>query len=233
MTSNKLYHHDAAMYNKEEFLQHYMELEQWAKDSSYTDIKGLEYSEEKESLRNDLYFYRHIRNFISHNSRAKERLEFTVAFKDDFDALCKHYMRDKSELVISKIYKRQMGDAVLPTIKYMREQVYTHVPIMNGKKVWGVFSENTLFEIAAEGGFSAINEQATFLTIRKNIVVNDKSCDGVYDFIGRSASLEDIKKKFADARDERRQLEVLFITTDGTPNGDLNGLITIWDLTTT
>lgn len=52
------------MYNKEEFLQHYMELEQWAKDSSYTDIKGLEYSEEKENLRNDLYFYRHIRNFI-------------------------------------------------------------------------------------------------------------------------------------------------------------------------
>lgn len=64
MTSNKLYHHDTAVYNKEEFLQHYMELEQWAKDSSYTDIKGLEYSEEIKSLRDDLYFYRHVRNFI-------------------------------------------------------------------------------------------------------------------------------------------------------------------------
>jgi hypothetical protein len=35
---------------------------------------------------------------------------------------------------------------------------------------------------------------------------------------------------FAEAFDEGRRLDVIYITTSGDKNGDLTGLVTIWDI---
>ena len=218
------------MYKKEDYLTDYSQFEQWCKDHNYKDVSDLEYDYTPyTTMRNDLYFFRKIRNFLAHNPKTYKRLNLTDSFKADFKKLSHHFMADKSELIIpeSDIYKQRMIDPIGPAVKVMRERVYTHIPIMTGNRVWGVFSENTLFELVGRGRFSQISESTRFVDLAQ-IVTYGKT--GVYDFIDPDVSLEDIRRAFYDAVNERRKLEVLFLTTTGNKDGDLLGMITIWDI---
>jgi len=220
------------MYSKEDYLTDFSQFEQWCKDHNYKDVSDLEYQfTPYTTIRNEIYFFRHIRNFLAHIPRTHRRLNLTDTFKADFKKLSHHFMAEKSELVIpeSAIYKQRMIDPIGPAIKVMRERVYTHIPIMTGNRVWGVFSENTLFELVGRGHYTQISESTRFIDLAQIVTYRRK---GVYDFVDPDSSLEDIRKAFYEAVNERRKLEVLFLTTTGTKEGDLLGMITIWDLAT-
>lgn len=84
--------------------------------------------------------------------------------------------------------------------------------------------------MAGEGDLSNIKEITTFFDIRKYIT--EYSSDGIYDFVWSDATIDDVCKMFSDAVDKGRRLDVLYITNTGTSQGDLVGLITIWDIAT-
>ncbi len=220
------------MYQKEDFKNLYSQLEQWANEQGYSGINGLENDCTSKSVANDLYFFRHIRNFLSHNPRAAERLDLTDTFKKDFERLCNSFMVNLNDVAIpfKDIYKREISDTIFPTIKTMKERVFTHVPVMMGKKVWGVFSENTLFDMVGKDEFNTIKETSRFMDIASVITTHDHN--SIFDFVGQATSLEDIKKRFSDEAQKGRKLDVLFITTTGKKDGDLTGMITVWDITT-
>ena len=218
------------MYKKEDFITDFSKYEQWCKDHDYRDVNDLESSYYPYTrMRNDLYFFRKIRNFFAHDPKADKRLKLTDIFQNDFLALCKKFMGELSEIVIpvNKIFKQKLSDPISPAITVMKERVYTHIPIMTGQRVWGVFSESTLFDLVGKGSVSKIDEKTRFVDFGSSITYRKT---GVYDFIGSNASLDDIRKFFYDAISKRRKLEVLFITTTGTKDGDLLGMITVWDI---
>lgn len=220
------------MYRPEDYKKAYKEFEQWAKDEGYEDIGDLERCCSKKSVADDLDFFRRMRNYLSHNPRAEKRLELTDTFKTDFESLCKQFMVNLTDIAIPSkdIFKREISDAVGPTIKIMKERVFSHTPIMSGRKVWGVFSENTLFDLAEKDEFKSFDGSTRFMDIASYITAYGHS--SVYDFISRGTSLEHVKRIFSDAAKKGRKLEVLFITTTGNKDGELVGMITIWDLTT-
>ena len=221
------------MYNKEEYIRDYGYFEQWCQDHGFEGVKALEESYPYRSkTRNELYFFREIRNFLEHNPRTKERIQMTDDFKIDFRKFSKRFMVELDDVAISvnDIFMRQISDTIGPTIRIMKERMFTHTPIMNGQKVWGVFSENTLFNLAENDGFSNFNANTSFLDIASYITAYGST--SVYDFISPDVSLEDVKKVFRKATHKGRQLEVLYITTTGRQDGDLVGMLTIWDLAT-
>lgn len=220
------------MYRPEDYKKAYKEFEQWAKDEGYEDIGDLERCCSKRSVADDLHFFRVIRNSLSHIPRAEKRLELTDTFKTDFESLCKQFMINLTDVAIpaKDIFKREISDAVGPTIKIMKERVFSHTPIMMGRKVWGVFSENTLFDLAEKNEFKSFDGSTRFMDIASYITAYGHS--SVYDFISRGTSLENVKRIFSEATKKGRKLEVLFITTTGNKDGELVGMITIWDLTT-
>lgn len=218
------------MYKKEDFITDFSQLEQWCKDHNYRDVNDLEtclapYT----TLRNDLYFFRKIRNFYAHHPNADKRLKLTDVYKSDFQALCRMFMAELSESVIpeSEIFKQKLSDPIGPAIKVMKEHAYTHIPIMTGERVWGVFSESTLFDLAGKGLLSKIDESTRFVDFGSTISYRK---NGVYDFVDSNVSLDDIRRIFNDAMKERRKLDVLFITSTGTKDGNLLGMITVWDI---
>ena len=218
------------MYKKEDYITAYSQFEQWCKDHNYKDVNDLEnrlapYT----TLRNDLYFFRKIRNFYAHHPKADKRLKLTDIYKSDFQTLCKMFMAELSEVAIpeSDIFKQKLSDPIGPAVKVMKERVYTHIPIMTGQRVWGVFSESTLFDLAGKGLLSKIDESTRFVDLGSSITYRKT---GVYDFVDSNVSLEDIRRIFNDAMNERRKLDVLFITSTGTKDGNLLGMITVWDI---
>lgn len=220
------------MYEVEAFKKAYKDFEKWAKDEGYEDVKALERCCSKASIVDDLRFFRHMRNYLSHNPRAEKRLELTDTFKADFESLCRQFMTSLTDVSIpaKNIFKREISDTVGPTIRIMKERVFSHTPVMMGKKVWGVFSENTLFDLAEKDEFKSFDGSTRFMDIASYITAYGHS--SVYDFISRGTSLENVKRIFSEATKKGRKLEVLFITTTGNKDGELIGMITIWDLTT-
>ena len=221
------------MYNTEDYLEKYSVFEEWA------NLKfgegGLWYLEENHhdrKIRKELRYFRTVRNFLTHNpyETPEPFILLTDAFKERFDHLCSKLMDKITSVCIpyDNIYMCKMADKVLPTISTMREKTYTYVPIMKGRTVWGVFCESTIFSMAGEGDLALIKENATFFDIRKYIL--DYSNKGIYDFVWSDATIDDVCKIFSDAMDKGRRLDVLYITNTGTSEGELVGLITVWDI---
>ena len=94
--------------------------------------------------------------------------------------------------------------------------------------VWGVFSESTIFEVVGDGKMAPFDEKTEFFEIRKYII--DYSKNGIYDFASCEDSIDDVCKMFSDATRHGRRLDVIFITSNGNKDGDLVGLITVWDI---
>ena len=221
------------MYSKDEYITDYSKFEQWCQEHGYADVKDLQYTYPYKSPRwNDLDFYRHLRNYLVHIPDVNQRIKITEQLKSDFDILRRRLMLDLEDVAIpiNRIFKRQISDTIGPTIKIMKERVYTHTPIMNGRKVWGVFSENTLFNLAEKEDFTKFDRNTSFMEIAPYITSYSRT--SVYDFITPKVSLDDVKRIFRNATENGHKLEVLFITTTGRQDGDLLGMITIWDLTT-
>ena len=110
----------------------------------------------------------------------------------------------------------------------MKERSYSYVPVMNGKKIWGVFGESTVFKLISGEDAHLIQENPEMLKIAKYIT--EYSSEGSFEFMGRSASIDDIRRKFSDAFADGRRLDVIYITSTGDKNGDLDSLVTIWDI---
>ena len=218
------------MYSTQEFLERYKNLEEWAlRNYPPTGINKLEEEHPNGKIRSDVKFFRHVRNLFSHNTNTG--IELTDEFKNRFEALCNNLMNSVSGISIpfNKIFKREISDKVIPTIAVMKEKTYTYVPVMNGKKVWGVFCEAALFNFVGDGNASLRNDNLKLLELKD--YVTEYTSNGVFDFIGTDASIDDVRRLFAEAFNNKRRLDVLYITTTGDIKGDLVGLVTIWDLT--
>ena len=220
------------MYEISDFIEQYKVLEKWAYTKYDDGVNGLEQYHPDKRIQSDLTYFRKIRNVLSHNPNGTTRplIELTDEFKERFEAICHKLMNNVSEISIpyKEIYKREMSDKVMPTITVMKERSSSHVPVMNAKKVWGVFSESAIFNIVGDGGTSLIQEDTPLFKIGKYITEYSKT--GVFDFVKSNSSIDDIRRMFAESFDNGRRLDVIYITTTGDKNGDLVGLVTIWDL---
>jgi len=220
------------MYSTTEFLESYKSLEVWATTEYGEDgVKAIE-NHHGLKVQKEVRYFRHIRNILTHNPNGatKPLIELTDEFKSRFELLCSYLMDNISRISIpyKDIYKREMGDKIIPTIAYMKEQSFSYVPVMNGKKVWGVFSESALFNIVGDGKTELINDKTLLLNIGKYIT--EYTNKGVFDFVKSNSSIDDIRRKFSEATEQGRRLDVLYITSTGDSKGDLLGLVTIWDM---
>ena len=202
------------MYKISDFLELYKSLERWA-EAKYGEegVKAIEENHHNKIVQNDVRYFRKIRNVLTHNPNgsSKPLIELTDEFKERFETLCNKLM-----------------DKVVPTINVMKEKSFSYVPVMNGKKVWGVFSESAIFNLVGDGNISLIDEELPLFKIGKYITEYTKN--GFFDFVGSNASIDDIRRVFSDAINKGRRLDVIYITTTGDNKGDLVGLVTVWDI---
>ncbi len=221
------------MYNSDDFLQRYREFETWAKKTYGEEgVYRLEKYHYDNKIRHSVSFFRNIRNVLSHNTNDKNEpfVILTDAFKERFESFCHNLMDNISQIYIPKeeIYTREMHHKILPTVNYMKKKSFSYVPIMDGNKVCGVFSEATLFDYIGDGNASDIDDNMLLSNMRSYLT--DYSTNGSYDFASETATIEEVREIFSDAISNGRRLDVLYITTTGDQNGDLVGLVSVWDI---
>ena len=132
-----------------------------------------------------------------------------------------------SDIAVPKqdIYIGGLGSSVKEVIKEMSKSLFTHVPIIEKQKFYGVFSENTLLKLEAS------NKVLDKLKIEdiKSVLKDTQDTDD-YKFLSTQASFYEVYQLFQDYIDKGKRLGVIFLTKDGKESGDIKGLITAWDL---
>jgi CBS domain-containing protein len=122
-----------------------------------------------------------------------------------------------------------MTTNVIQLLRTMNKNIYTHVPIMDGDKLVGIFSENTLLSYLADAGEAIITDDMTVADFADCIPLKAHASE-LFVFLPRSARLSQIFEVFNKAIHKHERIGMVFITEHGEENEKPLGIITAWDL---
>lgn len=189
-------------------------------------------SPEGEAWREKMDMCREIRNLMTHTADiAGEAIVTPAAGVVDILREILEYVK-KPPMAIdyatraAQILKVSPMDFVLPIMKAMQRRGFSHVPVMQGERMMGVFSVSTIFSDAISGG-ARVDERTRIRDFSHLLPIEDHVFEQ-YAFIGEQATLPEAQAAF-DRRDKKR-MAALFVTRGGAPDGLLLGMITPWDV---
>lgn len=224
----------------EVFLDKYKMLESLAEgevnpEGHESTMIALQNSRRFVEFRNELDYCREVRNLLAHKPKVDGSFAVQVSpkmleFLDQIIARLKNRPRCL-EIAIRppQLFSRTLDDNVLETIAEMRERDFTHVPILDGKRVVGVFDADSIFTCMAEHGATEINNRTVFAGIDEHIALKGREGE-CFAFLPRTAYVDELEDLYEEQFKKSKRLAVAFITESGDPEQALLGMVTAWDL---
>lgn len=134
---------------------------------------------------------------------------------------------------VKNMVKKKYQNTIRPVIKLMTENDYTHIPIVEGLNVVGVFSENTIFKITAQERKFKCTRKTKFEEIRKYIQLTsgllDTEKNPVYMFAKPNELLSELIARFQKERETKDRIDIVLVTSTGRSDGEFLGLLTPTD----
>lgn len=191
--------------------------------------------EDSKPVRVDLDLLRELRNILSHNAGENgapvaepsdemiEKLDRVIAyvkrtrFAADFGT--------PAEQVLSA----RLNDDVLSVMRNMRKNGYSHVPVVDGSAIVGIFSVKCVFDHLAENGLESLGSGARIRDLGQQIRLNRREGER-YLFVSAETSIVSVRAAFQRYTEKNRRLATVFVTQDGTPEAPLICILTPWDV---
>ncbi len=185
----------------------------------------------------DLLSFARLRNAIVHNP--DKRYAHPIA--DPHDYIVEKYKKildtvmrpaialDTIAVTRRNIYTASLEDSALEVMKDMNKYAYSYIPIIEGERLVGVFSENTVFSYIVHTGNVSLEKDVKIREFCDFIPI-DKHESESFEFVPRDTLVIDIEEMFAKELKQDKRLAVVFITDSGDPNEKLLGLVTAWDV---
>jgi len=187
---------------------------------------------ESEPVRARLNICREIRNLLTHSAdeNGAPLVEPSQEALDDLYDVIKFIETPRSALNFAtkadKILCATKSARVMDIMNAMEKRGFSHVPILAGGEIAGVFCRETVFlfllagkELTRETRIGDIEE---FTSFERN--------NGKYLIMDDSANYYDVRREFEIRSRANKKLAVIFITSTGEANGRLLGMITPWDV---
>ena len=121
------------------------------------------------------------------------------------------------------------NDNLLSTMQEMRKNGYTHVPILQGDSVIGVFSENSIFQSLADNGITLIETDTNITAFQGYLPLKAHESEQ-FSFMGWNALLSEAEDRFEEHFRKNERLGMIFLTQNGKQTEKLMGILTAWDL---
>ena len=234
------------MTNAQQFLDHYSAIEQYLRRAYGTPgqfdtfLQLISKAEGQHTIIRyyaaDLREYGELRNAIVHKRAPEEHAiiaephSYVVERMAHIRSMIEHPKR-VADVMTAPVFTATVNDVLYPTAQTMFQNVYTHVPIYDGKNFIGVLSESAILrwigqQVSNEQDLHtehAIGELAKFLDQSGN-KFND------FEFMPKNMIVLDAKRRFEIALDQGRRLGAIFITNSGKNTERIQGILTAWDL---
>ena len=129
----------------------------------------------------------------------------------------------------SQIYTTSLNKNALDVMRVMKERTFTHVPVIEDKKLIGIFSENTIFSyVVATKDF--LSNKEFKISEFKSFIPIDMHEGEEFKFVPKDILEVDVQKMFKDSLKNQIRLAVVFITESGKSTEKILGMITAWDV---
>ena len=176
-----------------------------------------------------------LRNLLVHNSHLDMALP-SESYVDMFEDLVKEI---KSPKLVSKImvpFKKMFycskNDSLIKAVDIMTKNKISNVPIIENRKLVGVFSESSLFilrEVENHHLVLDLSDETFDKHLDKLQTDNHPSLE--FQFVSRKMNVYDALKQFTNIGfDSQKRTELLFVTDRGKPHEEILGIISAFDL---
>ncbi len=128
----------------------------------------------------------------------------------------------------ANILRTNSGEKVLPLMRGMAKRGFSHVPVLEGERIAGVFSVSTVFS-GALMGYPAIDEETRVRDYAELLPFDEHSSEQ-FAFVDEETTLSEARAAFECGKERKKRMAALFITRGGHPDGKLIGMLTPWDV---
>lgn len=126
------------------------------------------------------------------------------------------------------IFRADMNDSLLYVMKMMFDKRYTHIPVLQNGRLFGVLSESCIFTYMLKHTLISIDDLTPVSEISRYLPVDAHNSER-YLFRPRTMMYDELRELFEGEYSEDRRLAAVFITENGKPTETILGLITPWD----
>jgi CBS domain-containing protein len=115
-------------------------------------------------------------------------------------------------------------------MRIMELRGFSHVPVVDGEKMLGVFSKSTVFSFHIRNNMPALQRG---MRIREfgNLLDIENHSNEYFEFAPKDALYTDILELFnTNYKKRQKRLAIVFLTETGNSQEKLLGLITPWDV---
>lgn len=194
----------------------------------YNDDAGKKWREE-------LNVCREMRNMLSHHSQIGgcPVFEPSDAVLDVLRRIINDVKNPPVAMSIAtpaaNLFTCTFDDRAASVIRKMREQGYSHVPVIENGRLAGVFSVGSVFTMVSSRDGWEITEDTRIGDFREFLPV-DRHVTEKFGFVSDSAPYSSLKYKFTAKGPRSRRVAALFVTANGREDEKILGIITPWDM---
>lgn len=222
---NEIDHYMRGMLNLQDYMDHGMLLRQMSEKNRLF-----------ERYYKDLKLFAELRNLLVHNPYPDNASPLIIPHSyivKMYEDIRNAVLRPKKAIDIAVrrefIYTTYLNANALDVMRIMNSKTYTHIPVMDGEKMKGVFSENTILAYLVENKDTIILKD-TKISEFKDFIGLDKHPSEYFEFVSRNSLLADVEVLFQKGLKERKRIAVVYITEHGDRTEKLLGMITAWDI---
>lgn len=186
-------------------------------------------------FKDDIKYCQDVRNLLNHkkklnNSFAVEPNQQMIDFIDNLiERIKKRAKCNDIQIKIDDVFWKSVDGNVKDTMIAMRKNLYTHIPILDNGIVIGVFDENSIFNYLAEEEIVAIDDGLKFEDIRKYLSLDGREMEDFL-FFNANNYVEELENEIEKSFKRGKRIGIAFLTQNGKPNEELQGIITPWDI---
>ncbi|WP_026476600.1 CBS domain-containing protein [Alkaliphilus transvaalensis] len=229
----------------EEFIQIYNDLDREIKNAlklnnSIFHVKALEIMSKKNDLIAQnlelLKQYARLRNCIVHDTVTGVKGAIAVPLPEVIEHYRSVLNRFRNPLTVydicthrSKMLVATPDSLILDITDAMENLLISRVPLLDNEAVVGVFNGHVLIHYLASTKKCLLSNN-TLMKDLKEFTELESHRKEQFLFVNKTLNIYEAKNYFKDRNRDQHRLIGLFITSDGTKDGKLLGLLTEWDL---
>lgn len=226
----------------EEFLDLYKKLEQQLKmiygnDSGRYEnaVSRYENSRDCGKMKDEVNAIREIRNLLQHNPKINNH--YIVEPSEDVIQALREVIHqvEHPRLAIefgvpeNKIFKTTLSNGLLKVLKVMKERGFSHVPVIENDKLFGVISSYAVFEFVTEQGMQIMTEETKVRDMRDYLPIKNHKNE-YYLFMPKDTTFFEADEAFERRDSEGRRLVSIFLTNRGRPDEHILSMLTPWSV---
>lgn len=186
-------------------------------------------------FRHDIHYCQEVRNWLQHNEKINKDFAITPndVMIDFIDSLIER-IKSRSKcpdicIKVNDVYYQNIDGNIQTTIKVMRKNCFTHIPILKDNIVVGIFDENSVFNYIADNIIVMIDQKLKFSDIKQYLSIDDRKMES-FVFMPYDSYVEELEDLIEMEFKKGKRIGMALLTSDGNKTSPLMGIITPWDI---